>query len=1660
MADELLVRAADNVNEPRGDGPAGATAADGAAAGEVAAGACAGIPLEQFLRENAVGMPGFLPLALGLTRHFVTLHQRKVVYQHCNPYNLFIQPNTGETTLLQAPRVENLYTPGATLGVKIVAYIAPEQTGRISQGIDHRTDLYSLGVLFYEMLTGRKPFASQCPLEMIHWHIARAPVTPAALDPRIPGTVSALVVKLLEKNVDARYQTAFSLQHDLEECRRQLAETGTIAAFPLAQHDLLGNFKIPQQLYGREKELALLTRTIGRITTGAAELVLVAGTPGVGKSALVQAFRQSVTEAGGFFIKGKYNQLQQNTPYNAFIQAVEELVSQLVTLNGTTLEAWQTALLEALGKNGKVLTDAFPALEKLLGEQPEVLPLEPNENQNRFGYLFRRVIKTVASARHPLVMVMDDLQWADVSSLQLFRSLLLDQEIKHCLLVGTYRSNEIGGQHPLAALFSELPKIAPLTQEISLRNLTYRHVNELISHTLHSSSLQTIPLTNLIYHKTQGNALFLKEFLQALYKENLLTYSYATRKWQWEVEKIRQLNVTENILDLLASKIQKLPAATQRVLTLAACLGNQFAVKLLAIVAEQPLPRTLGDLQPALIEGLVTPVEGSYAFAHDRIQQAVYSLIPPADQPERHQEIGMRLLRAIPAEEQSQYVFEIANQFNACIERIGAGAGTLPEEIAGFYCQAGANAKAKAAYKSAKDYFHNGILLLPGNGWQADYALSLTLYVQTAECSYLCGDFELMEACIGVVLREAHTLLDKVKVYETRIRAYTAQSRLEEAMRTALEMLELLDVRFPRNPNKWHVLLALAKNQLHLAGRPVEYLLSHPAMHDPLREAAVRILSSVSSTTYFAYPNYFPLFICKAFGLILRHGNTSHSSIVSAGYSAIISAGMGDLDTGYRLAQVAVQLLDKFPTEHLRARTMLVANAFHIPGKAQLKSTLPALLEAVKQAQLSGDYEYAAYAALAYGYTQFMCGKPLGELLAELKHHNQLIGQLNQELALGQNAILAQTVFNLLEAGEEPTRLRGEFLDEVKMQHIFTSRKSELAIFELHLCKMILFYLFGQYQAAAASAAEAEAYLKSSIGNTLTPMYYLYDALAHLALAAGAQGETHKRHLQKAAVSRKKMLKFVKTSPANYLHKLHLIDAEFYRAKGDSVKAPYYYQQAITAAKDNDFIQEEALAYELAGKFYLAQRNTDFAAFHLGKAYRVYQAWGARSKMRELSAQYGHVFTETAPNAAPEVVHKPVAVPESPVPEVPKAEAGPAAQNSLTDVDVTSILKVVKALASEVAFEKLQGKLLEIAIENTGAQQGYLVVEREGGLFVSASGGTGVARTSSGLQPVGPQGPLPAGVLQYVAFTGQPLVLEQACRDERFGQDPLVQSRRLQSVFCLPILHQDRLLALLYFENNLTPGAFREEHVEFLKFLSDKIASLLEKEVLLKQLHAHQQETLQAVLNTQEDERRRIAEDLHDGLGYMLSTLKLNLVSLQDLGPEAANQSFLDNALRLLEESFKELRSVAHQLMPDSLFVHGLPAAVGELAQRVSRSGKLQVQFASYNAPGGVTPAFDMELYRVVQELVNNVVKHAQATQLELQLVYHADVLILTAEDDGRGFDYGRQLAAGTGKGLRNIANRVAYLQGQLHFDARPGRGTSVAIHLPFPPRPSKKTEN
>ncbi len=1619
-----------------------------------------GLTLEKYLQAGCPDVASALKIAIGIARILAFYHQHGLVHQALCPAHLLIDPGTFQVRLIEFSLTSQVSCQHPAVAQPVLLpdalpYTAPEQTGRIKGEVDVRSDLYALGVMLYELLTGKRPFATTETLALIHCHIAQTPRPPHLYQPRVPPALSALVLKLLAKNAQDRYQSPFGLKADLQDCLAQWTRSGTVEAFALGRHDFSGRLQNHHHFYGRQSEVLALGEAFARVRRGAVETVLVEGYSGIGKSALVDQLREPVRAAGGLFVKGKFNQFQRNIPYFAFRQAFQQFTDFVLTQPWEQICGWKERIQQAVGANGGILTEVIPHLELLLGSQPAVPELEPNQAKNRFAYVLTNFVKAIARPEHPLVLFFDDLQWADAASSGLLKLIATDKDLQCLLFVGAYRDNEMGVNSSFSDTIAEIDKKGGQLQRLRLVPLPREDAAAILQASLHCPVREGERLLELVYRKSQGNPFFMKALLKCLYAENILFFDFAGFQWQWDEAKLNRLRYTDNIIDLMTGRIQQLPPATQQLLTVAACLGYEFNLHLLAVILGERQEVIAQTLKAALQEELVLPAGDHYRFSHDRIQQAAYSLIAPGEKKREHLRIGKALLAQLDPEARSTYIFEIVNQLNAGIAPTAAQ--EEKDQLAELNLAAGLKAKSSAAYKTAFDYLQTGIELLSPQAWQTHYALTLQLYIEGAESSFLSGNTPLMEQWVEVVLRNAATVLEKVRAYEIKIKFLIAQQKLLEAVRTSLHVLALLGVHFPEKPTKPYILAALLKIRIALLRKPADTLIDLPVTQNPSAEAAIRLLVSMGSAVYIAVPELLPLVSCKAFQIMLAHGNTPYSGVVCNGYALIIMAGFGDIDTGYRLGRIAIQLSEKFGTSSLKCQSRMMANTFVVHWKEHLKDTLEPLLHNYWYGLENGHTEFATYSAFIYCYSSFFCGRKLEEVTQESIRFYERLKQHKHESALNIHRIHTQAALNLYESVADPTVLTGRVHDEAEMMELYAETQVGTALFDLYLDKLMLSYIFERYDDAQRNAQAARLRLAGGAASPETIIFYFYDTLTDIALLPGCRGAARQRLLAKINRQRRLFGRYTRFAPMNCLHKLELIEAELCRVNGQFEKAALHYDEAFAQAQRNEYLNDAALVSELAGKCYLSRDRLPLARYYLQQAYGLYGQWNAFAKVKQLEGRYPFLREEPAP--APGLSHLPL--PETP----PGPAANLAAEKRLQRLDLHSILKAATAISGEIQLDQLLKKLVKIAVENAGARQGYLVLKKEQGFFIEAEGSFDSAdEVIVQSVPLAGNGAVSEAIVQFVYATQENLVLDDVGEHAHFAADPVLSRKAAKSLLCMPILHQGKVIGLLYFENELITHAFTEEHTELLKLLSGqmavslqnalseqkKIQDFLDREKLLTQINHQQKLAAKAILDTQHNERKRITEELHDGLGYLLSTLKLHLTALQESKQADESTKIMANSMRLLEDSFKELRQVSNNLMPDMLLQLGLVAALQDLCGKINRTGKLTVRFNAYHLNKKFRKEFEMEVYRMIQEITNNVLKHSGAKTFDIQLINDENKLTVTAEDDGKGFNYKKTLKSGKGRGLVNILNRVNYLQGSIRYDTSINKGTTVIIELPL----------
>jgi PAS domain S-box-containing protein len=1403
-----------------------------------------GIALNKYLEQQALSWVEMLGIALQLTEILHDLSHHRVVHKDIKPANILIHPESKQIKLIDfsiasllPKEIQESQSPSSLEGT--LAYLAPEQTGRMNRGIDYRSDFYALGVTLYQLLTGTLPFAADDPMELVHCHIAKIAVPVHQVNPDVPERVSAIAAKLMAKNAEDRYQSAMGLKHDLEHCLTQWKEKGEIKEFKLGERDLSDRFNILEKLYGREKEVKTLLKAFERVADGASELMLVAGFSGIGKTAVVNEVHKPIVRQRGYFIRGKYDQFNRNIPLSAFVQSLRDLMQQLLTESDAQLESWKTRILAAVESTGQVLIEVIPELEQIIGKQPPVPELSGTAAQNRFNLLFPKFIEVFSTREHPLVIFLDDLQWADAASLQLIKLLMNDNG--YLLMLGAYRDNEVSVAHPFILTVEELKKAGATVNTITLSALDFTDVNHLIADTLSCSLALAEPLTALVMQKTQGNPFFLTQFLKALHEDGQIAFNYEQRYWECDLAEVKARSLTDDVVEFMAQQLQKLSPETQDVLKLAACVGNQFDLNTLAIISEQSPTEVATALWKALQEGLVLPtsqiyklfqgttesletetINPRYRFLHDRVQQAAYSLIPVNQRQNTHLQIGQLLLKNTPTDDAISNIFEIVNHINQGISLLQTSQEKT--ELLRLNLLAGQKAKAAVAYESAFDYLNFGLNLLTQTSWQDHYELTFRLYIEATEVSFLCTEFERSQQLAETTLQNAATLLDRVKVHEVEILSYVAQNQLSLVLDLTVKILEALGIPLEDQP-------------------PPDLALDHlrqlPAMTDANKLAAMRLLVSAYAPAVMAAPEMLPKLIFTAIQLCLQSGNSAMAPVSYVFYGLIL-VNLGDLESGYQLGKLAIDILDQFDSRPYHCVTHTIFNLVLRHWKEPLQNTIQPARNAMKVGLETGDLYYTSCLSKDICTNLFSMGQDLESVAQEQAHSLVLLQKLKQQYPIYYGSIWHQLVLNLSGFAENPFQLVGENFDEFQLLPKFQAERNQTLLFNFYLAKGILLYFRADYEGSVNCHIFAREYVNASASMITLPLFNFYESLALLAQYP-VVGSKQSSFLNQIKANQEKMADWANHAPQNFQHKYDLIEAEQHGIVGNKAEAINLYDRAIAGAKANGYIQEEALANELAAKFYLDWGKEKIAQDYLTHAYYGYALWGAKAKVQDLEQRYPAVLApilqqQNIAISATETVFATASLTASQSTDSRSSTSAGSSTISNT-LDLATVLKASQALSSEIQLDKLLASLLDIVLESAGADKAVLLMPRQEEWFVEA-----VAILNQPVQveaiAISNSSDFPHSLINKVKRHYEPVVITDVRNHPHFATDSYIAQQQPKSFLCTPILGQGKLVAILYLENRVTVGAFTRDRVELLNVLCTQAAISLEN----ARLYAHLQD--------------------------------------------------------------------------------------------------------------------------------------------------------------------------------------------------------------------------
>lgn len=1400
-----------------------------------------GISLDRYVAETKPDLAGLLAMSVKIAEIVEALHAQFIVHKDINPGNIVINRLTGQVKLIDfgissamSKESPEMVRPEMFQGT--LAYMSPEQTGRMNREVDCRTDLYSMGVTLYELLTGRLPFPGRDVVELVHAHFAKTPSSPSSINPEIPVIVSDIIMKLLAKTPEDRYQSAAGVRADLETCLKGVTQNGRIPVFGLGLKDAAERFHIPKRLLDRGHEIEKLLTAYDCVSLGTNEMAIVTGPAGIGKTALVMEIQKTVVARGGFFISGKFDQLRKDIPYETLIHAFRKLIRQLLSHSHETVGFWKQRLNHVLGANGQLIVDVIPELELLIGPQQPLSDLPAVESRNRFNLAFQQFVRVFAAKNHPLVIFLDDLQWIDGPSLKLIESIITSPENAYLLVIGTFPDTDTEADHPVKKTLEHIRKQEVNVGIIEPGPLDLSHIKRLLAETLSLDMEKVNPIAEICFKKTRGNPLFLHQLLELMHDIGGIFFNPAKGGWEFDFEKLTQAKITDNVADLMITKIAKLPEDTVRVLTFAACIGNNFEVGALSVLLDMAPADVVGILKNPLREGIIDPFfdidddEGqqagdelcglSYAFSHDRIHHSFY-LMPELDaRGKTHLRIGKMLLESGPEPERSRLLFDIVTHWNLAADHIADDADIFVHARLNLF--AGRRAKSSAAFESAHHYFKTGIAVLKGDQWDHWYDLVLDLHAECIETAYMNSDFGMMERLAGDVLHHARTLADKTKVYQVQIMADIARNRLGEAIETAHFALKKLGIKLPRKPGMIAILFGLLMTKFRLFKNADYDLIDQKTMYDPLIIATMRILTHTASAAFFSLPMLLPLIVFEQIRLTLKHGNTADSATAFAMYGLIECGVFGNMTAGIRAGDRGLGILEQLKAREMAAKVHVIYNSQIRHWKSHAKTTLEPLLNAHQIGLETGDLEFAAYAVHVYCCNSYCIGRNLVDLLQQIETRGEEIRRLNQKTTYNFHRIWHQSVLNLTGKNSIPERLCGGIYDVDEMMPVHLAANDRTSIFDASLHQLILAYLFHDHETAAARATDTEKYADGVTSMLYVPLMVFYGGLARIARCRHATGYRKQRLLFSVMRARRKMKKWAEQVPENFLHMFYLIDAEYARTRKNDDRARQSYRMAIQTATQHQYYHVRALANELFAQFWMEKDESDIARLYMTRARQAYQVWGASAKVKQLDASYsdllGHQAGDTAGDAS-------------------RSIAGTTGSDWMPgDIDTMSVLKASRAISGEIVLEELLKKLMIIVFENAGAETGSLLLKRKEELFVEAEKTKvdGKVRVSCAM-PL-KSADLPQSIIRFVERTRDPLFIDNASEIDFFSADPVVRRQKTKSVLCMPIIHQNNLVAILYAQNNLASGVFTRQRQETLGVIASQAAVSLENALLYEEL--------------------------------------------------------------------------------------------------------------------------------------------------------------------------------------------------------------------------------
>jgi len=1635
---------------------------------------CGSVTLASIISKVKKDLGWGLDIAIKLTDALIEIHQQNVIHQDLNPANILYDNDNHTIKIIDFGAAEidhEVCIPSIKNNITISAlpYISPEQTGRYNKILDYRTDLYSLGITLYQLFTGTTPFWATDPIELIHFHLATPPRPPSLIDLTIPETLSNIILKLIRKPRKPRYQTCSGLLADLHRCREEWQSCNTISKFILGENDLPDKLIFPKKLFNREHALSILHGVIQKKKESPSSVIVIRGSPGIGKTSLVYEFKNSLPRHSHFFLTGKCDLVALGRPYCALTEVLQILVSSILVKSKDSIRKWKIKIVETLQENGQILVDLIPELEIIIGKQPPQPPLSPYEAEQRLCQLCCVFIQLFATANRPVIIFLDDIHRADLATLKLIHHLTTSPVLRNVFFIFCYRDNEVNKKHLLTATLNSIQQKAEFFTTLQLPSLNRDNVVEFLSITLSYPRERVVELAEICFKKTGGNPFFLKQFIHSINRKGYLKFSPQKRRFHWNIPAITCEKSTRNITDILVQRIQMLPKRSVTVLKNAACIGKSFSLQTLASTVDRSTEKLWSQLQELFSEGLLV-VDTMSAdrdtsrprifFAHDQVQQVAYSLLTEEEKRMIHLKIGQYLQNE---GNHRLHEFDIVSHLNRATTYITSPTERL--DLAAANLRAGKKAKNTASYETALSFLQVGLTLLPEKSWSTHYTLTLDLHTEASEAAYLNHDYDKMEQLFRRVCSEASSLLDKTRVYRIKIRAQKSSSRLTEAVETGEEILNMLGVRLPKSPSRILTSAQFIGTRIFMSRWKTYDLLNLPEMKSTYQREAMRFLVDIGTAAYYAKPKLLPFIAMKAIQLSLKYGNSTFAGQIAYPTYGILLCGIpgGNVSAGYNYGQLALKLQERLNTKTDPATIYLVNNLI-IHWKDHIRETLPPLLTAFKGCTESGEFEYAANAAYSYSYRLYYLGQNLNKIQQELDYYHGEIEKYNQPIALTRQNLYRQAVANLLETNGSPERFQGEFYNEKEMIPHHKMAGDHTTLFQLYLLKMIHCHLFGKYVEALTCSRKAQKLLQSILSSIFVPIYHFYDSLIRLALYEDAPKHIRLQHSYRIKNNQRKMKKWSAHSPQNYHHKYNLVEAEKARVKGHRIQALDLYDSAIDLARTNGYLQEEALALELTGRYYASLGKVHLARPYMRESRYCYYRWGAIAKVEQLDRQKSVTTLGVSQRLpSPDIIPKTF-----------------LSRRRGSGLDMMTVVKASRILTEETTLSELLKKIMQIFLESSGAQRGVLVFKEKERWYIKVAGSA--KRTEIDLLDnidLDSQNRASSAIINYVISTKRDLILSDATREGMFTDDQYIVKNSPLSILCVPLIHHKEIVCILYLENNLTARAFPPERQELLHLLGNQAVINIKNSRLFEKLKESVSEFRLEIKKRRKVQLQLLHSEKLSALGRLSSSIA------HEFGNPLMGIRYLLSDFIERPDLSSEDRDLLHLGMEECQRMKKLLKNLGQLNRPTTgEKTRTNIQKTMDN----VLFFQDKYLYSQNLKIVKNYTKNLpdtlviedQISQVLLNLIINAidatknrggtitittwkteTNVFLSVADTGKGIDpeyqdnifepffSTKKTVDGTGLGLSTSYGIIKQHKGQLTFVSETGKGTKFTLSLP-----------